>query len=110
THEDLYELDHGYMSKHSKDWYSEAGIEHYNQNDQEKAKKLIEEAGYDGEEITVLTSRDVPTIYNAAVVIQEQMEQIGLNVKLENSDWATVSERREDPSYWGFYVNNVPDV
>lgn len=110
THEDLYELDHGYMSKHAANWYSETGKSFYNQNDQEAAEKLMEEAGYDGEEFTVLTSQDVPTIYNAAVVIQEQMKQVGINVNLGDYDWATVSEKREDPSEWGFYVNNVPDV
>src|SRR5699024_7206977 len=110
TTDELYELDHGYMSKHSANWYSESGEEFYNQADEEKAKELLEEAGYDGEEFTLLTSADVPQIYNAAVVIQEQMNQIGVNVTLENTDWATVSENREDPSKWGFYVNNVPDV
>lgn len=109
VHPDFYELDHGYMSKHT-DWYSEAGIEHYNQADLDKAKKLLEEAGYDGQEITMLTSQDVPTNYNSAVVIQEQMKKIGVNVKIGDYDWATVSELREDPEEWGFYVNGATEV
>jgi len=109
VHEDFYELDHGYMSQHT-DWYSEAGEEYYNQGNIEKAKELLEEAGYDGEEFTMLTSQDVPTNYSAAVVIQEQMKQIGVNVTIGDYDWATVSELREDPDEWGFYVNGATEV
>lgn len=109
VHEDFYELDHGYMSKHT-DWYSEAGKEYYNPKNIEKAKELLEEAGYDGEEFTMLTSQDVPTNYSAAVVIQEQMKQIGVNVNIGDYDWATVSELREDPDEWGFYVNGATEV
>lgn len=109
VHEDFYELDHGYMSKHT-DWYSEKGIEYYNEKDLDKAKRLLEEAGYDGQEITMLTSQDVPTNYNSAVVIQEQMKKIGVNVTIGDYDWATVSELREDPEQWGFYVNGATEV
>lgn len=109
VNEDFYELDHGYMSRHT-DWYSEAGLEHYNQNDLDKARELLAESSYDGEEFTMLTSSDVPTNYSAAVVIQEQMKQIGVNVKLGDYDWATVSELREDPTEWGFYVNSAAEV
>jgi len=108
--ENLFDVDHGFMSKYAKSWYSESGMEHFNQQDLDKAKELLEEAGYDGEEVVLLTDRSHPTIYGMAVVIQEQLAQIGMNVHLESYDWATVSEKRTDPENWDFYVNNVPEV
>lgn len=108
--ENLFDVDHGFMSKYAKAWYSESGIEYFNQQDIDRAIELLEEAEYDGEEVVLLTDSSHPTIYGMAVVIQEQLAQIGMDVKLESYDWATVSERRTDPENWDFYVNNVPEV
>lgn len=100
ANEDFYELDPGYMSKNSENWYSDGGKDVYNQNDAEKAKALLEEAGYNGETVRILTTRDYERHYNAAVVIKEQLDQIGMNVELEVYDWPTLLERRDDPANW----------
>lgn len=84
------------------DWYSEAGQENYNQNDSEKAKKLLEEAGYNGEEIVIYTTRDYIDQYNVAVVLQQQLEAIGVKVKLDVYDWATLQEKLAG-SGWDIY-------
>src|SRR5690606_7203448 len=55
---DLYRLNPSYMFKENALFYSEAGSEKYNQNNQEKAKQLLAEAGYNGEEVVLLTSKD----------------------------------------------------
>lgn len=88
ANKDFYRLDHALMYKEQVDWYSEAGKELYNQKDAEKAKSLMQEAGYNGEEIRILTSRDYDHVYNASVVVKEQLEKIGMKVKLEV--WADV--------------------
>src|SRR5699024_10609521 len=56
VYEELYKMNSSYINESVKNWFSEAGKEHYNENDQERAKQLIEESGYDGEEIKLLTS------------------------------------------------------
>src|SRR5690625_3144572 len=38
--ENLFDVDHGFMSKYAKAWYSESGMEHFNQQDLDKAKEL----------------------------------------------------------------------
>lgn len=103
ANEDLFEAGASYMQKEQVAWYSEAGSEHYNQNDPEKAKQLLEEAGYNGEEIVFLTSRDYDHIYNSSVVVQQQLADIGMNVELAVYDWATFTDVREDPSQWSLY-------
>jgi len=77
-------------------WYSEAGKENYNQNDLEKAKQLVEESTYNGEELTILTTKDYPQQYNLAVVAQQVLESIGVKSKLDVYDWPTLQERRTD--------------
>ena len=74
-------------------FYTEAGKESYNQKDTEKAKQLLEEAGYEGEKLMLLTNKDYTTMYNAALVMQEQLKAIGMNVRLEVQDWPARSRR-----------------
>src|SRR5699024_1654688 len=81
--DDLYDANPSYMNKGQKEWYSEEGINEYNQNDAEKAKELLEEADYDGETINLLTTRDDDYQYKGAVVIKEQLENIGVPVEVE---------------------------
>ncbi|MFC7364254.1 MULTISPECIES: ABC transporter substrate-binding protein [Bhargavaea] len=105
TGEDYYNLDPSLFLESQTDWYTDAGKENYNQKDVDKAKQLLEEAGYNGEEIIILTSRDYEHHYNAAVATQQQLEEIGMNVKLDVYDWPTLLERRNDPgAYHMFYT------
>src|SRR5699024_8615826 len=78
-------------------WYSEQGKDKFNQKDPEKAKEILEEIGYDGETITIVSDREYVTHYNAAVVLQQQLESIGLNVELQVYDWATLLDVVDDP-------------
>lgn len=113
TGEDYYTLNPSLFLEDQVDWYTDAGKEHFNQKDADKAKDLLDEAGYDGEEIVILTSKDYSHHYNAAVATQQLLEEIGMNVKLDVYDWPTLLERRDDPSaydmfYTGFSVVSTP--
>lgn len=103
--EQFFSLNHELMVEEQKAWYTDAGKEQYDQRDPEKAKKLLEEAGYKGEEVRILTSREYEDYYNLAVVAQQQLEEIGMNVKLDVYDWATVLERREDPAAYEIFTS-----
>src|SRR5699024_5132344 len=62
--DEFYRVDSGYVFKEQEDWYTDAGGEYYNQNDPEQAKRLLEEAGYNGEELTLMISRDYEDYYS----------------------------------------------
>lgn len=95
---DYYKTNHHVMlANQEAQWYSEIGKDEYHFQDVELAQKLFAEAGYNGEEIRLMTSRDYDHMYNASIVVQEQLKKAGLNVKLEVYDWPTFSERRNDP-------------
>jgi len=101
---ELYSLAPGYLSSSQVQWANDAGKEYYNQGDQEKAKKLLAEAGYNGEEVTLLTTKDYAEMYTATLVIQEQLRQIGMNVKVDNFDFPTFLETKNDRSKWDLFV------
>lgn len=101
---DLYQLHSGYMDEDLANWQSDAGSEYFNINDPEKAKEILADAGYDGEEFTIMTTRDYEHFYNAAVVIQDQLTEIGMNIKLEVYDWPTMFGKFDETDEWDAFM------
>ena len=108
SNEIFYRLDQGHMIIEQEQWHNEAGKDRYNINDLEKAKLLFEEAGYNGEEIKIITTKDYEYMYYPAVVIQEQLKKIGVNVKIEVMDWATLLTMRADSSEYDGFITGSP--
>ncbi len=67
--------------------------------DPEAAKALLQEAGYDGEPIRLITSRRSATMYDQAVVAQAMWQQAGLNIEIEVLEWGTQLDRYRDGDY-----------
>lgn len=59
-----------------------------------KAKQLIQEAGYKGEKIVVLSATDQPIVHSQGLVTTELLKSAGLNVELAANDWGTLINRR----------------
>lgn len=73
----------------------------YNQNDVEKAKQLLAETGYNGEEIIFTTTRDWGEFYDTSVAIVDQLQnKLGLNIKIDVYDPATLDAISEEASGW----------
>ncbi|MEZ5652821.1 MAG: ABC transporter substrate-binding protein [Burkholderiaceae bacterium] len=109
---EFYALNSSYNLKEQADWYTEAGKEYYNQNDPEKAKAMLKDAGYNGEEVTLLTIR-MPSLYNAAIIIKDQLENLGMKAKVDAYDFATYAKKRLDAENWSvtiqpFSLNPIP--
>jgi peptide/nickel transport system substrate-binding protein len=62
--------------------------------DFDKAKKLIADAGYQGEKIVVLDAVDQPLVHAEALVAADLLKKLGLNVEVAASDWGTLVTRR----------------
>lgn len=102
---ELYRLNPSYMYPENTTWYSEAGKENYNQKNADKAKQLLQEAGYSGQEVTLLTTKELGgSFYNATIVVQKELEAIGVKTKLDINDFATLLKKRADPNAWDIYV------
>ncbi|GAA2181221.1 ABC transporter substrate-binding protein [Brooklawnia cerclae] len=103
---DYYELNGALAATTQKDWYTDAGLDAYNQNDIEGAKELVAESGYNGEEITFVTTRDYPYMYNSAVVVADVLKELGLNVNLQVTDWASELKLINDPAGFDLFVSD----
>jgi len=87
-------------------YYSTAGADQYNQRNAAKAKAAAEKAGYKGEPIRVLTSRQYDFHYNMALLMAEQLKRAGFKVELNVVDWATLVQRRNDSKLWDIYITH----
>ena len=59
-----------------------------------KAKQLIQEAGYKGERIVLLSATDQPIVHQQGLVTTEALRAAGLNIELQANDWGTLITRR----------------
>jgi len=85
-------------------FYTDAGKETYNIKDKELAKKYLQEAGYNGEPLILLTNQDYTSMYNAALVVSEQLKAVGINAKLDVVDWPTsVNRQLKERTGWNFF-------
>lgn len=55
----------------------------------ERARALLAEAGYDGEEITLISNTRSSFDEISAIAIQSMLQQVGMNVRLEILDWSS---------------------
>ncbi len=83
-----YRLNYGFAYPNQPD-YVTTGEKTYNQKDPAKAKRLLAEAGYKGQPLVLLTNKDYASMYNAALVAQEQLKSVGVATELKVVDWPT---------------------
>lgn len=99
--EDFYRLQPGLF--YPEQWASDAGSEVYNHQDIDGAKAMLAETGYNGEELTWVTTREYPYMYTNATVAEQQLEAIGFNITLEVVDYATIIDRRTRPAEFDIF-------
>lgn len=85
--EEFYELN-GSQYRRFNVWYTDAGLEYYNQNNIPKAKQIVEDLGYAGQTVTIVVA-EATLGYNNAIVLYDTLSRIGLNPRLELIDWPT---------------------
>ncbi|TDK32290.1 ABC transporter substrate-binding protein [Rhizobium deserti] len=90
-------------------WSSDAGVAgNYNVADTEAAAKAAKAAGYNGEPIRILTSRQYEFHYKMAQVAAEYLKLAGFTVDMQVVDWATLTQRRTDKGLWDIYITHSP--
>ncbi len=85
--------------------------------DIEGAKKLLEEAGYDGTPVVLMQPTDVVSLTAQPVVAAQALREAGFNVDMQPMDWQTLVTRRASqakPSEggWNMFFTNwmVPEI
>jgi len=101
--EGFYRLDPGFMLQETV-WHSLVGEDRYNQGNPDKGRELVEESDYNGEPIRFLTTQEYADQYATAVVARQQLEEIGLNIELIVTDWATLIANRAIEDQWEIFT------
>jgi peptide/nickel transport system substrate-binding protein len=108
---EFYQMEPSYYPKGTA-WYSTAGAKLYSQKNTAAAKALLAKAGYKGEPIRLVTTKEYEYMYNIALTAAEQWKAVGFNIDLQVFDWATVLDRRGKPEMYEVFVTGhafVPD-
>lgn len=104
----FYSLDGSWIPQVNKTWYTTSGTENYNKPDLAKVKSLLTAAGYTGQPITWITTKDDPTWYAPAVPAQQLLKQAGVNINLVVLDQASLIARRKDVTQFDLFSSGIP--
>jgi peptide/nickel transport system substrate-binding protein len=86
-------------------WWTDEAKELYNQKDLAKAKQLLKDAGYNGEEIVMLTNRDYDSMYKVVLTAADQLKKnLGMNIKVETLDWPGQRTKEKSKEGWNITV------
>lgn len=88
-------------------FYSMAGAELYDNNNPKMAREMASQAGYKGQPIRILASRQYGFHYNMALVFAEQLKKAGFRTELQIVDWATLIQRRADAKLWDIFFSHA---
>ncbi len=98
-----YRLNVGFQYPNQPD-YSGAGKSTYNLHDPKLAKQYLEKSGYKNEPVILLTDKDYTPMYNSALVVQQQLQAVGINAQLKVTDWPTsVQINLNDDTGWSWF-------
>jgi len=101
--EGQYKLNTGFQYP-GMQYFTDAGKELLNQKNPAKARQLLQEAGYKGEKVVLLTNRQFPVMYNTSLVMAEQLKAAGINAELEVLDWpAALQKSQRETQGWNFF-------
>ena len=101
-----YKLNHSFVYPNSP-YFNDAGKPQYSVNDTKKAKQLLAESGYKGEPIVMLTNKDYQYMYKSALVMTEQLKDLGVNIKLEVLDWPTMADLSRKREGWNMAASGL---
>ena len=88
-------------------FHTQTGVTGYNLRNRERARALLKEAGYAGQPVRWITTKEYDYMYNSALVARQQMEEVGFKVDLQVLDWATVVQRRSKPEAWDLFTTGI---
>jgi peptide/nickel transport system substrate-binding protein len=86
---------------------SNAGMTGMLQSKFDVAKKMLQEAGYDGTPIVLMHSTDLQVLTNLAPVAKDLLEKAGFKVDMQDMDWQTLVARRakkDPPTAGGWHI------
>ena len=108
---EFYRMDASLAFVENKPWYvKQQASWGWNEHNKEKAKRLLQEAGYKGEPVRFLTTQEYKWMYDFALVTKQQLEDVGFNIDLQVVDWATLVKRRNNPKEYDAFTTGTGNI
>jgi peptide/nickel transport system substrate-binding protein len=107
---EFYRMDAGLAFVENAVWYVKPEGVPWNERNKEKAKRLLQEAGYKGEPVRFVTTQEYKWMYDFALLTKQQLEDVGFTVDLQVVDWATLVKRRNNPKEYEAFTTGTGNI
>jgi peptide/nickel transport system substrate-binding protein len=107
---EFYRMDSSLAFVENTPWHVKLSGLPWNERNKEKAKKLMQEAGYKGEPVRFVTTQEYKWMYDFALVTKQQLEDVGFNIDLQVVDWATLVKRRNNPKEYEAFTTGTGNI
>jgi len=77
-------------------WETQVGSEPLMEQSFDKARQLMQEAGYDGRPLVLMDPTDQSDVHTSTLVTYQLLTKIGVKVDLQAMDWSTLVSRRAE--------------
>ena len=105
----FYVIDPSWVPDRKSIWYTKAGADGFGAPNKDQVKKLLAEAGYKGETLRWLTSKDFyQGHYLPALTAQQQLEEYGIKIDLQVMPAATYIQTRSDADKFDIFSSFLP--
>jgi peptide/nickel transport system substrate-binding protein len=104
---EFYRMDYNLIHQEMGAWHVKMQGLPWNEHNKDKAKKLLQEAGYKGEPIRFMTTQEYKWMYDFALVSKQQLEDAGFVIDLQVVDWATLVKRRNNPKEYDVFTTGI---
>ena len=100
---EFYRLDGALFFPEQAAFYSTVAVSRPITSGTRTRRALLQEAGYAGEPVRWITTREYEWMYKTALVAKQQLEEVGFKVDLQVVDWATLVQRRNKPELFDVF-------
>ena len=104
---EFYRMDSSLAPVEVTAWHTKLSGLPWNERNKDKAKRLLQEAGYKKEPIRFMTTQEYKWMYDFALVTKQQLEDVGFNIDLQVVDWATLVKRRNNPKEYDAFTTGI---
>ena len=104
---EFYRMDSSLVPVELAEWHTKVPGLPWNEGNKEKAKRLLQEAGYKGEPIRFMTTQEYKWMYDFALLTKQQLEDVGFTIDLQVVDWSTLVQRRNNPKAYDVFTTGI---
>src|SRR6266513_2056564 len=104
---EFYRMDSSLAPVEITAWHTKLAGLPWNERNRDKARKLLQEAGYKKEPIRFMTTQEYKWMYDFALLTKQQLEDAGFAIDLQVVDWATLVKRRNNSKEYDVFTTGM---